>query len=193
MSDSYSDALVFFGATGDLAFKKIFPALHAMAKRGKLTWPVVGVARSGWTREQFVEHAKKSIAEHGQPDDAAFAALASKLRYVDGDYNDAATFQRLAKEQADIQRPAHYLAIPPAIFGVVTKHLADAGCLENARIIVEKPFGRDLKSARALNHTLHQYLGEQQIFRIDHYLGKEAVQNLLFFRFANALFEPLEY
>jgi glucose-6-phosphate 1-dehydrogenase len=191
MNGEPGDGLVFFGATGDLAFKKIFPALHAMAKRGTLTWPVVGVARSGWTREQLIAHARDSIEQHGRPDEAAFAVLASKLRYVDGDYNDAATFQELAREQSDIRRPAHYLAIPPAMFAAVTKHLADAGCLRNARIIVEKPFGRDLRSARALNDTLHQYLGEQQIFRIDHYLGKEAVQNLLFFRFANALFEPL--
>jgi glucose-6-phosphate 1-dehydrogenase len=186
-----SDALVFFGASGDLAYKKIFPALYAMARRGKLDVNIVGVARSGWTRDQLVERARASVSAHGEPDDAAFAILAAALRYVDGDYNDASTFNKLKQELADSKRPAHYLAIPPSMFAVVVKHLADAGLTANARIIVEKPFGRDLKSARELNDTLHQFVPERQIFRIDHYLGKEAVQNLLALRFANALFEPL--
>lgn len=189
--DAPSDALVLFGASGDLAFKKIYPALHGMARRGRLDAVVVGVARSGWTRDQLVDRARASIEAHGDLDDAAFARLESQLRYVDGDYNDAATFVALKRELGDRQRPAHYLAIPPSMFPVVATNLAAAGCLAHARIIVEKPFGRDLASARSLNQTLHTVIPEEQIFRIDHYLGKEAVQNLLYFRFANAWLEPL--
>jgi len=186
-----SDALVLFGASGDLAFKKIFPALHAMARRGKLSAAVVGVARSGWTREQLVDRVRASIESHGELDAEAFDLLASRLRYVDGDYNEPATFAALKAELGDSVRPAYYLAIPPSMFPVVINHLAAADCLTHARIIVEKPFGRDLVSAQALNQTLLAVIPEDRIFRIDHYLGKEAVQNLLYFRFANALFEPV--
>jgi glucose-6-phosphate 1-dehydrogenase len=186
-----SDALVFFGATGDLAYKKIFPALHSMARRNKLNFPIIGVAKSGWAVGQVIERAKKSVAEHGIPDDAAFATLQSRLQYVDGDYNDAATFKELKQKLGDSRRPAHYLAIPPSMFETVTQRLADVGAHVDARIILEKPFGRDLASAQALNATLHRVFDESAIFRIDHYLGKEAVQNLLYFRFANAFLEPI--
>jgi glucose-6-phosphate 1-dehydrogenase len=187
-----SDALVFFGATGDLANKKIFPALQAMARRGRLDFVVVGVARSPLTRDQLVERARASVAEHGGGvDPKAFPILADKLRYVSGDYNDPATFVRLQKELAGAKRPAHYLAIPPSMFSVVVHQLRDAGCTEGGRVVVEKPFGRDLQSARALNEALHEVFPEPSIFRIDHYLGKEAVQNLLYFRFANAFLEPI--
>jgi len=186
-----SDALVFFGATGDLAYKKIFPALQQLVKRGKLNSPVIGVAKSGWNRDQLLDRAKKSVTEYGGLDEEAFPKLVSLLRYVDGDYGDAATFSRLRAELEGSKRPTHYLAIPPSLFPVVVENLAKAGCAENARVIIEKPFGRDLESARALNTTLHKAFPEDSIFRIDHYLGKEAVQNILYFRFANAFLEPI--
>jgi glucose-6-phosphate 1-dehydrogenase len=186
-----SDALVFFGASGDLAYKKIFPALQALVRRGRVDFKVVGVAKSGWTRDQLIERAKASVTENGGLDAEAFPKLVSLLQYVDGDYNDPETFKRLKAELGDAQRPAHYLAIPPSMFPTVVKQLQAVGITANARVIVEKPFGRDLESARALNDTLHEVLPEESIFRIDHYLGKEAVQNILYFRFANAFLEPV--
>jgi glucose-6-phosphate 1-dehydrogenase len=190
MNVSHSDALVFFGATGDLAYKKIFPALQAMAKRGHLNVPVVGVARDGWNLNQLRERAKDSVEKHGGINRAAFDKLCSLLRYVGGDYNDPATFQSLRKELGSAQRPAHYLAIPPALFATVVEQLAKADCTNGARVIIEKPFGHDLLSAQALNHTLLGTFDEKAIFRIDHYLGKRPVHNMLFFRFANAFLEP---
>src|SRR6185436_2547884 len=186
-----SDALVFFGATGDLAYKKIFPALQAMARRGTLTVPVIGVAKSGFTRDQLLERAKSSVTEHGGLDPAAFATLVGRLQYVDGDYGDPETFVRLKAALGGAKRPLHYLAIPPSLFPVVIEHLAAAGAAEHARVVIEKPFGRDLASARELNRVLHEYFPERDLFRIDHYLGKGPVQNILYFRFANAFLEPL--
>ncbi|HEY7376162.1 MAG TPA: glucose-6-phosphate dehydrogenase [Polyangia bacterium] len=187
-----SDALVFFGATGDLAYKKIFPALQAISRRGRLDFPVVGVAKAGWTPARLVERARASLAEHGGGvDEAAFKTLAARLDYVDGDYGDADTFARLRAALGAARRPTHYLAIPPSMFPTVVEQLQRAGLTEGARVVVEKPFGRDLDSARALNATLHRALPESCIFRIDHYLGKEAVQNILYFRFANAFLEPI--
>ena len=185
-----SDALVFFGATGDLAYKKIFPALQALVRRGRLDVPVVGVAKSGWNRDQLIARARASVTEYGGLDEEAFPRLVANLRYVDGDYNDPATFQQLRAELGAAQRPAHYLAIPPSMFPVVVQQLGGLGSVE-PRVILEKPFGRDLASARALNDTLHAHFPERNIFRIDHYLGKEAVQNILYFRFANAFLEPI--
>jgi glucose-6-phosphate 1-dehydrogenase len=186
-----SDALVFFGATGDLAYKKIFPALEALVKKGRLDMPIVGVAKSNWNRDQLVERAKSSIETHGKLDEAAFAKLSSLLRYVDGDYADTGTFAQIKEQLGGAKRPIHYLAIPPSMFPTVVTQLKGVGLTENARVVVEKPFGRDLASARSLNQTLHGAFPEESIFRIDHYLGKEAVQNILYFRFANAFLEPI--
>jgi glucose-6-phosphate 1-dehydrogenase len=190
MNVSHSDALVFFGATGDLAYKKIFPALHAMAKRGHLQVPVVGVAKAGWNLAQLQARARESLEKHGGIDPAAFEKLISLLHYVDGDYKDPTTFQSLRNELGPAQKPAHYLAIPPALFGTVVEQLAKSGCTRGARVIVEKPFGHDLSSAQLLNQTLLGAFDEKAIFRIDHYLGKRPVYDMLFFRFSNALLEP---
>ena len=190
-SPANSDALVFFGATGDLAYKKIFPSLQAMIRRGHLDVPVIGVAKAGWNLDQFRARARDSLAKHGGVDEAAFAKLLSLLRYVDGDYADAATFAALRRELDGSSRPAHYLAIPPSLFGAVVEQLQRADCTRGARVIVEKPFGRDFASARQLNAILHSAFDESRVFRIDHYLGKRPVHNMLFFRFANEVLEPL--
>jgi glucose-6-phosphate 1-dehydrogenase len=190
MNVSHSDALVFFGATGDLAYKKIFPALQAMVKRGHLNVPVIGVAKAGWNLDQLRERAHDSLEKHGGVNPVAFDKLCSLLRYVDGDYKDPATFESLRKELGSAQRPAHYLAIPPVLFATVVEQLAKAGCTNGARVIIEKPFGHDLLSAQTLNQTLLGTFDEKTIFRIDHYLGKQPVHSMVFFRFANAFLEP---
>ena len=190
--EAQSDALVFFGATGDLAFKKIFPALQAMIKRGTLDVPVIGVAKGGGSLEQFHARARDSLEQHGGLDPAAFDKLKSLLQYVDGDYADPATFEALKRALGKARRPAHYLAIPPALFGAVVEQLERANCsTQEGRVIVEKPFGRDLTSARALNRILLASFDEDRIFRIDHYLGKGPVRNMLFFRFTNAIQESM--
>src|SRR3990167_7734236 len=187
----HSDALVFFGATGDLAYKKIFPALQALIRHGDLDMPIIGMARTGWTLDKLRERARDSLEQNGGVNTAAFAKMSAQLKYVDGDYGDPATFERLKRALGNAKRPLHYLAIPPSMFGAVVQGLAKSGCADGARVIVEKPFGRDLASARALNRTLHEVFEESSVFRIDHYLGKEAVQNLLYFRFANAFLDPV--
>jgi len=186
-----SDAFVFFGATGDLAYKKIFPALYAMVHKGELTIPIIGVARAGWSLDKLRERARASVQEAGDLEPECFEKMAALMRYVDGDYADPETFKKLKETLGLATKPIHYLAIPPSLFSSVVQGLAKSGCADNARVIVEKPFGRDLASAQALNETLHKVFPEASIFRIDHYLGKEAVQNLEYFRFANTFLEPI--
>jgi glucose-6-phosphate 1-dehydrogenase len=185
----HSDALVFFGATGDLAYKKIFPALQSMVAHGNLNVPVIGVAKAGWNLDQLKARARDSVEQHGGIDTNAFNTLCDLLRYVDGDYADGTTFEELKKQLGSAQHPAHYLAIPPLLFETVVEHLAQSDCDKGARVIVEKPFGEDLKSAQELNRVLHRYFDESAIFRIDHYLEKRPVRNLMFFRFSNPLLE----
>jgi len=186
-----SDALVLYGATGDLAYKKIFPALHALVRCGRFDMPVIGVALSGWNRDRLRERMRDSLRQHGVVDDGAATRLGDLLRYVDGDYREAATFQRVEQALGAARRPLHYLAIPPSLFEAAVERIASLASTPAARVVVEKPFGRDLASAQALNRSLRRVFAESAIFRIDHYLGKEAVQNLLFFRFANSFLEPL--
>jgi glucose-6-phosphate 1-dehydrogenase len=187
----HSDALVFFGATGDLAYKQIFPALQALVKRHNLTIPIVGVAKAGWNLDQLRARARDSVATHGGVDEAAFAKLSALLQYVDGDYRDPQTFAQLRQALGNAQRPLHYLAIPPSMFAAVAEGLAKSGSATGARVVVEKPFGRDLASARELHAILDRFFSEDAIFRIDHFLGKEPVQNILYTRFANRFLEPL--
>src|SRR5882757_8758141 len=190
MSESQSDALVFFGATGDLAYKKIFPSLQAMVKRGTLDVPVVCVAKSGWNIDQLRARVQDSLEKHGGLDRVAFDKLCSLLRYIDGDYKEMETFQSIRRELGPAERPAHYLAIPPALFGQVVEQLGQTGCTSGARVVVEKPFGTDLESAQALNLILLGTFKEKEVFRIDHYLGKRPVYSMLYNRFSNSFLEP---
>jgi glucose-6-phosphate 1-dehydrogenase len=191
MSERRADALVFFGATGDLAFRKIFPALQALARRGNLDVPVIGVAKAGWTLDRLRAYAEESVQQYGGLDASAFGHLSRSLRYIDGDYSDANTFKQVRQALGAAGQPLHYLAIPPSLFETVVRQLGESGCASGARVVIEKPFGRDLASARALNAIVHRTFSEDRVFRIDHYLGKDTVQNLLYFRFANAVLEPL--
>src|SRR5918994_2034443 len=186
-----SDALVVFGITGDLAYKKIFPALQSLVARGQLNVPIVGVGRMTMTREQLVERVRNSVSARGPVNEAAFSQLISLIHYVSGDYGKLELFTKIRELLGSAQHPLFYLAIPPSAFPITVDHLARSGCTEGGRVVIEKPFGRDLESARALNATLHRAFPEDAIFRIDHYLGKEAVQNILYFRFANSFLEPI--
>src|ERR1700723_1315748 len=191
MGDFQSDAFVFFGATGDLAHKQIFPSLQGLIRDQGFNLPIVGVAKAGWNLDQLKARAKNSLERFGGLDQDAFNELTGLLRYVDGDYNDPNTFAQLRKELGSAKQPLHYLAIPPSLFGTVAEGLAKAGCAQNARVVVEKPFGRDLASAQGLNRILREYFPEERIFRIDHFLGKEPVQNILYTRFANPISQPI--
>jgi glucose-6-phosphate 1-dehydrogenase len=190
-SEIASDALVFFGATGDLAYKQIFPGLQRLAKRGELNISVIGVAKSGWTLDQLKQRAQASVEAAGGLGSEAFAKLTGVLKYIDGDYTAPATFHQLREQLGAAKHPLHYVAIPPELFGEVVTQLKAANCVEGARVVVEKPFGRDLDSARKLNDILHTAFQDNDIFRIDRYLGKNAVQNILYFRFANSFVEPI--
>ena len=191
MREERADALVLFGATGDLAYQQIFPALQSMARRDQLRVPVIAIARQSWSFDQVCARIRESLTAHGGIDPPAYERLVARLTYVSGDYQDAATFDRLREALGAAVRPAFYLAIPPSLFGVVASSLARSGMAEHARLVVEKPFGRDTASARALNATLHESFPEEAVYRIDHFLGKEPVQNLLYFRFANTFLEPI--
>jgi glucose-6-phosphate 1-dehydrogenase len=192
MRTTHSDALVVYGVTGDLAHKMIFPALYAMVKRGTLDVPIIGVAFPKWSLERLQKRVTDSIKRAGGIDNKrAFQHLLSLLKYVSGDYNDSKTFAAIKEALGGARRPAHYLAIPPTLFGTVIEGLGAAGMAKNARVIVEKPFGRDLASARALNRVARSVFPEDSIFRIDHFLGKEAIMNILYFRFANSFLEPI--
>jgi glucose-6-phosphate 1-dehydrogenase len=191
MAPLASDAFVFFGATGDLAYMKIFPAIQAMIRHGHLDVPIIGVAKSGWDIGKLKERARDSVEKHGGVDEKAYAKLSSLLHYIDGDYYDASTYDALRKALGDARRPLYYLAIPPSMFATVVRAICESGCAEEARVVVEKPFGRDLGSARELNKILTSVFPEKAIFRIDHFLGKEPVQNICYTRFANSIFEPI--
>src|SRR6201981_31990 len=191
MTNVQSDAIVFFGATGDLAYKQIFPALQGLIRDEGLDVPIIGIAKAGWTLGQLKARAKDSLLAHGGLDAKAFAKLASLLRYVDGDYNDPPTYMQLHQELKEVRRPLHYLAIPPSLFATVAEGLAKQSSGSDARLIVEKPFGHNRESARQLDRILNRFFPEENIFRIDHYLGKEPVHNILYTRFANSMFEPI--
>jgi glucose-6-phosphate 1-dehydrogenase len=191
MTDLQSDAFVFFGATGDLAYKQIFPALQALFRHTRVDLPIIGVARRNWTTDQLRNRARDSLQRQGGLDPDTFAKLSARLQFLSGDYGNEETYVQLRKMLGSSAKPLHYLAIPPSEFEIVAQGLAKSGCAENARVIIEKPFGRDLASAQDLNRTLQQFFPESAIFRIDHYLGKEPVQNLLYFRFANSFLEPI--
>lgn len=187
----HSDALVFFGATGDLAYKQIFPALYGLVRDEGMNIPIIGIAREGWDCDKLKARARESVEHHEKVDPAILAQMLDQFQYVHGDYSDPETFKQLRRVLGESKHPLHYLAVPPSLFGIVAKSLSEAGCTDGARLVIEKPFGHNRATARELNRLLAQYFSEDAIFRIDHYLGKEPVQNILYTRFANPIFEPL--